>query len=939
MRILSFLIFTAIIFSIDSFAQSPHGDLKGMDCIDCHEANSWKINPAKNRFDHTKTGFVLAGQHRVVNCSSCHLDLKFSNAQSNCNSCHKDVHENTTNPDCSTCHKPDSWLISNRNELHQKSRFPLVGSHLKADCIQCHSGYLNLNFATLGVNCIDCHQSNYLATQNPNHASVGFSTNCLDCHSMLQDKWSAEIFAHNFFPLTDGHNLQSCFACHQTGGNFKGLSTDCYSCHQKDYVASANPPHAANNFPTNCKQCHTIQGWKPASFDHNTTQFPLTGAHLNTDCSSCHKNGYAALPTTCVSCHQTNFNSTTNPNHSALSLSTDCQSCHTTNPGWKPATFSIHNNFYQLIGAHAQIANDCASCHKGNYNNTPNTCYSCHTNNYNSTTNPPHASSGFSTDCQTCHSQNAWKPATWDHDGQYFPIYSGKHKDKWNTCSDCHTVQSNYSVFSCIDCHEHNQTSMDSKHQGVSGYVYASNECYSCHPRGTSDGAFNHATSIFPLTGAHQTVDCSQCHKNGYANTPINCYDCHQIKYTGTTNPNHQAISISTDCSSCHSTNTGWKPAQFPQHNNYFALTGAHAVISSDCAKCHNGNYSNIANTCTACHQKSYDSALNPNHTLAGISTACESCHNSNAWIPSTFNHSTTGFELTGKHSSTQCSSCHKGTTSGLNQFCTSCHQNDYNTAPNHLSQGYPTNCELCHNTIAWNQATFNHDNTNFKLTGAHLSVDCSNCHSNGFANTPTECSSCHLSNFNSTINPNHVSLNLSNQCQSCHTTNPGWKPATFSVHNNFFQLVGAHAAIQNDCSSCHKTGYTNTPRECYGCHQNDYANTTNPPHQTSLFPTDCLPCHTQNAWKPATFDHDNPYFPIYSGKHKGKWTKCSDCHTNPADYAVFSCLNCHEHDKTQMDSKHQGVSGYVYLSSACYDCHPRGSELLPSKRFIQKVN
>ena len=40
-----------------------------------------------------------------------------------------------------------------------------------------------------------------------------------------------------------------------------------------------------SNFPTNCKQCHIIQGWKPASFDHTVTQFPLTGAHLNTDCS------------------------------------------------------------------------------------------------------------------------------------------------------------------------------------------------------------------------------------------------------------------------------------------------------------------------------------------------------------------------------------------------------------------------------------------------------------------------------------------------------------------------------------------------------------------------------------------------------------------------------------------------------------------------------
>ena len=29
--------------------------------------------------------------------------------------------------------------------------------------------------------------------------------------------------------------------------------------------------------------------------------------------------------------------------------------------------------------------------------------------------------------CDTCHSTTAWRPASFDHDGRYFPIYSGKH--------------------------------------------------------------------------------------------------------------------------------------------------------------------------------------------------------------------------------------------------------------------------------------------------------------------------------------------------------------------------------------------------------------------------------------------------------------------------------------------------------------------------------
>ena len=132
--------------------------------------------------------------------------------------------------------------------------------------------------------------------------------------------------------------------------------------------------------------------------------FPLTGAHQTVDCSGCHQNGFAGTPTDCVSCHQSNFNSTTNPNHQAIGITTDCQTCHTTNPGWQPATFPIHNNFYELIGAHANIT-DCSTCHNGNYNNTPNQCYDCHVTDYNNTTNPNHQAAGFGTDCQTCHSQ------------------------------------------------------------------------------------------------------------------------------------------------------------------------------------------------------------------------------------------------------------------------------------------------------------------------------------------------------------------------------------------------------------------------------------------------------------------------------------------------------------------------------------------------------
>jgi hypothetical protein len=110
----------------------------------------------------------------------------------------------------------------------------------------------------------------------------------------------------------------------------------------------------------------------------------------------------------------------------------------------------------------------------------------CHQDDYNNTNNPNHQAAQFPTDCVVCHTTNpGWTPATFDHDSQYFPIYSGKHKDEWNDCIECHTNSGNFSMFSCIDCHEHsNKNKVDKDHKDVNGYSYDSNACFTCHPNG-----------------------------------------------------------------------------------------------------------------------------------------------------------------------------------------------------------------------------------------------------------------------------------------------------------------------------------------------------------------------------------------------------------------------------------------------------------------------
>lgn len=621
-------------------AQSPHGEEFSIACEDCHNPKGWTLEAGTYTFNHNSTNFILEGVHQEVNCKSCHKSLVFSKAESECISCHTDMHYQTVGTECDRCHTPNSWIVNNITDIHQQSRFPLVGAHYTADCYQCHPSASLLKFEPLGIECYDCHQQDYLSATQPNHVEGNFSTDCYICHSVSAFSWISSGFNHSFFPLTAGHDINNCKECH-TGPDFSGLSAECYSCHQDDYASATNPNHLVSDFSINCTECHTTNpGWKPAdfrehdalyfpiysgehggewnsctechlnpnnyasftcidchehnqadmddehegvggymynspacldchptgssegSFNHSATNFPLTGEHVNTDCRECHPEFYIGTSTFCYDCHTDDFNLSVNPNHLAANIQITCEECHTTDAGWKPASFDIHNEYYELTGAHASsevncydchqgnynntpiicaechlndynqavnpnhitvgienvceqchttipgwkpaafpthdeyfvlqgahaaIANDCVACHEGNYNNTPNDCFGCHENDFNQTNDPPHQSAQFPTDCELCHTQVAWEPSTFNHDGLYFPIYSGKHRDEWNSCADCHLNPGNYALFSCIDCHEHNQTDMDEQHQDVNDYIYNSIACLDCHPNGEGD--------------------------------------------------------------------------------------------------------------------------------------------------------------------------------------------------------------------------------------------------------------------------------------------------------------------------------------------------------------------------------------------------------------------------------------------------------------------
>jgi len=596
--------------------------------------------------------------------------------------------------------------------------------------------------------------------------------------------------------------------------------------------AFAKSPHG-EDFKINCVVCHTTDNWteiKTNGFNHDSTDFPLIGQHKTVYCRKCHVDlEFKNAKRDCASCHK---------DVHELTVGRNCERCHTQSSWIVNNIRQIHQQGrFPLVGAHTQV--DCYQCHKSGsllrFDPMRSDCIDCHLKDYNATTSPSHVASNFSKDCFLCHNEISWKTST-----------------------------------------------------------------------------FNHNASNFPLTGGHFGVDCIKCHANGYTSTPTACVSCHLTNYNATTNPNHVTAKFSTDCQTCHTT-TAWVPSSF-NHNTAttFPLTGAH--ISVTCVQCHTNGYGAIPTTCVSCHLTNFNATTNPNHITAKFPTTCETCHTSTAWVPSSFNHNTsTSFPLQGAHIGLACTSCHTNGYGAIPTTCVSCHLTNYNatTNPNHITAKFPTTCETCHSSTAWVPSTFNHStSTSFPLTGAHITVACATCHPSGYAAIPTTCVSCHLTNYNATTNPNHITAKFPTTCATCHSTT-AWVPSTFNHSTSTsFPLTGAHIAVA--CATCHPAGYTAIPTTCVSCHLATYNATTNPSHSAAKFPTTCETCHSTTNWTSSTFNHTT-YFPITSGNHN---VSCTTCHTNSANYAVFSCVTaaCHGNAHHQ----NQGSAG-------CYSCHPTG--------------
>jgi hypothetical protein len=524
---------------------SPHGSI-GIACRNCHTSTSFiPIRPFPD-FKHSETHYPLSEMHSGLDCRQCHVKLVFANVGKQCVDCHADFHRRQLGSNCEKCHTARGWRINLTAGNSHTNRFPLIGAHAAVDCESCHKSAAVSQYRGLSTDCASCHPRDYAAAKSPDHQAAKFPTTCQSCHTVM-DSWFGAKFDHSRytgFLLLGGHAQVDCAACHKNG-KFAGTSSDCVSCHTKDYLATANPKHARTGFPQLCSTCHNTTSWTGAVFNHSTALFSLTGAHTIVPCATCHKNSvYAGLPTACSSCHLTDYNSATNPNHGQAGFPQDCSLCHSTT-SFLSAVFNHGTTPFPLTGTHTSVP--CATCHKNNvYAGLSTACASCHLTDYSSTTNPKHALAGFPQLCSTCHNTTSWTGAV-----------------------------------------------------------------------------FNHGATPFPLTGAHTSVPCNLCHISGsYTSTPTDCYACHSAEYKSATNPAHQAAGFPTTCATCHTT-TQWTGATF-SHTWWPRNHGS----AKTCSACHANPSDYSVFTCTGCHTKSQtDSRHSGRSGYVYNSANCYQCH------------------------------------------------------------------------------------------------------------------------------------------------------------------------------------------------------------------------------------------------------------------------------------------------------------------------
>lgn len=396
------------------------------------------------------------------------------------------------------------------------------------------------------------------------------------------------------------------------------------------------------------------------------------------------------------------------------------------------------------------------------------------------------------------------------------------HAQTGGDCKACHTAPWESAVMAdrCATCHTDIAAQMKEV-ASMHGTMLHDNPqlgCRHCHPehRGAAavltdmnDAAFPHNVVGFSLNGhqltaAREPFTCQDCHTKDISTVDLNtCAACHrQLDAAFMT---AHALSYGTACLECHD-GVDRLGKNFDHNSFSFKLRGKHAELS--CDPCHftaraYAAFKVTPQECYSCHQSD-----EPHQGRFG--SACESCHNEDGWLPAKFDHNLSAFKLEGRHQEVACESCHRNNVfKGIPSDCYSCHQQD----DDHNGQ-FGTDCSTCHNPSSWDNVNFDHNRTNFPLTGGHAGMACERCHSNGqFKGLSTTCASCHS-------DPVFHAGMFGLDCASCHSTND-WSARYTGSHPGIADEGGSgvnHGGAS--CRDCH----TQTLRAatCTACHDNN---------------------------------------------------------------------------------------------------------------------
>lgn len=417
-----------------------HKGKLGADCAQCHNDKGWK----RAEFDHGKTRFPLSGKHVAVKCPDCHLDKSFKNAPIECAGCHRkdDVHKEALGSDCARCHNDRDWKQTIFE--HGKTRFPLLGAHMKTRCTACHKSQSFKDAPSM--QCVACHLKNDVHKGR-------YGEKCESCHG--ESVWKTLRFEHERdtgFRLREAHSKIKCDACHAGRLYLDKTPKDCNGCHAKKDVHRGS-------LGTACESCHLESNWKKTTFDHDrNTKYPLRGRHASIACKTCHIDGTfrQKLATQCLACHKKD-------DRHAGQEGPDCQRCHS-ETSWKTTSFDHARSSFPLSGRH--LAVKCDACHLSlRYKDAPKECAGCHVRD------DVHKGQ-LGAACADCHNARDWRVWDFDHDKRTHFALDGAHRNL--ACVSCHTRGGKKipSVGSrCIDCHER-----DDVHRESFG-----SQCERCH--------------------------------------------------------------------------------------------------------------------------------------------------------------------------------------------------------------------------------------------------------------------------------------------------------------------------------------------------------------------------------------------------------------------------------------------------------------------------